>query len=129
MAGQHEQMLRKATDALNAGDVQTFLDLHADDVVVHITGRNDYSGTLKGKGDMASVFERQMKVLDGPPQFELHDVLSSADHGVVLGIQRAARGGKTLETRAAVIAHIRDGKFSEIWVLSEDPYAEDEFFA
>jgi len=129
MAGQHEQMLRKATDALNAGDVQTFLDLHADDVVVHITGRNDYSGTLKGKGDMASVFERQMKVLDGPPQFELHDVLSSADHGGVLGIQRAARGGKTLATRAAVIARIRDGKSSDISVLSEDPYAEDEFFA
>jgi ketosteroid isomerase-like protein len=129
VAQENEKILRKATDALNAGDIQTFLDLHRDDVVVHVTGRNPYAGTTKGKGELASVFERQMKVLDGPPQFDVHDVLTSADHGVLLGIQRATRGGKTLESRAAVIVHIQDGKFSEIWVLSDDPYAEDVFFA
>jgi ketosteroid isomerase-like protein len=129
MAHPNADLMRKATEALNAGDVQTFLDLHTDDVVLHVTGRNEFSGTVKGKGELASLFERQMKVLDGPPQFELHDVLGSDDHGIVLGIQRASRGGKTLESKGAVIAHTRGGKFSEIWVLAEDPYAEDEFFA
>ena len=129
MAHPNAELMRKATDALNSGDTETFLSLHADDVVLHVTGRNAYSGTTKGKGELASVFERQMKVLDGPPQFETHDILGSDDHGILLGVQRATRGGKTLESKGAVIAHIRDGKFTEVWVLSEDPYAEDEFFA
>jgi len=129
MGNQNAELLRKATEALNSGDAETFLGLHADDVVIHITGRNPFSGTIKGKGEVASLFERQMKELDSPPQFELHDVMATDDHGVVLGTQRATRGGKTLETKAAVIAHLRDGKFTEVWVLSDDPYAEDEFFA
>jgi uncharacterized protein len=123
------EMLRTATDALNAGDVETFSALHADDVVVHVTGRNAYSGILKGKAEMASVLQRQMEILDGPPRFEIHDALSSEEHGVLLGTQRATRGGRTLESKVAVITHVRDGKFSELWVMSDDPYAEDEFFA
>jgi ketosteroid isomerase-like protein len=129
MASKNADLMRKATEALNAGDMKTFLGLHADDVVIHITGRNAFSGTIKGKGEAASLFERQMKELDSPPEFRLHDVLGSDDHGVVLGTQRATRGGKTLETRAAVIGHIENGKLTEVWVLSDDPYAEDEFLA
>ncbi len=129
MAHPNEALLRKATEALNSGDMETFLGLHADDVVLHVTGRNAFSGTMKGKGEMASVFERQMQVLDGPPQFELHDVLVSDDHGVILGVQRATRGGKTLESKAAIVTHIDAGKFTEVWVFPDDPYAEDEFLA
>ncbi len=129
MARQLADMLRTAMEALNQGDVQTFLDLHADDVVVHVTGRNAYSGTFTGKGELASAFENQAKALDGPPQFEVHDVLASEAHGIMLGVQLAARGGRTLQSRTAIIAHERDGKFSEIWVIPEDPYAEDEFYS
>jgi ketosteroid isomerase-like protein len=128
-SSQNADLMRKATEALSSGDIETFLGLHADDVTIHITGRNAFSGTFKGKREGAAVLERQMKELDSPPEFQLHDVLGTDDHGVVLGVQRATRGGKTLETRAAVIAHIRGGKITEVWVLSDDPYAEDEFFA
>src|SRR5437660_10471104 len=101
-------LLKRATSALNAGDAETFLGLHADDVVIHITGRNPFSGTIKGKGEVASLFERQMKELDSPPQFELHELMATDDHGVVLGTQRATRGGKTLETKADLIRTLRN---------------------
>jgi ketosteroid isomerase-like protein len=125
----NEELMRKATDLLNEGDAQAFLDLHTDDVVVHITGRNPASGDFKGKGEVATSLQRQMELLDQPPEFEIHDVLATDDHAVVLGRQRGTRKGKTLETTVTVVAHISDGKFSEIWVTSTDPYAEDEFFA
>lgn len=48
---------------------------------------------------------------------------------VLLGTQRATRGGKTLVANAAVTAHVKDGKFTEVWVTPLDPYATDEFLA
>jgi len=129
MGHPNEELMRRATDALNAGDMETFLGFHADDVVVHVTGRNAFSGDIKGKEEVAALFQRQMQVLDSPPQFELHDVLANDDHGVILGRQRFSRGGRDVETNSTVVLHIRDGKATELWVLSSDPYAEDELFS
>jgi ketosteroid isomerase-like protein len=129
VAHPNEELARGATDALNRGDAQAFLDMHADDVAVHITGRNALSGDLKGKGELGASFQKQLEMFDAPPDFEIHDVLANDEHVVILGTQRAARGGRTLESKATVVAHIRDGKFTELWVTSIDPYAEDEFLA
>ena len=129
MAHPNEALLRQATDALNAGDMDTFLGFHADDVVVHIVGRNQFSGDYRGKQELAGLFQRQLEALDAPPQFELHDVLATDEHGVILGTNRFAKGGQTMETNAAVVLHIANGKATELWVLSADPYAEDEFFS
>ncbi len=129
MAHPNEELLRRATEALNSGDMEGFLTLHADDVLVHVTGRNAFSGDFKGKAELAGSFQKQMEALDSPPTFELHDVLANDEHGVVLGVQRATRRGRTLESKSTVVAHVRDGKFVEIWVSSADPYAEDEFLA
>jgi len=129
MAHPNEALLRKATEALNSGDMETFLGLHADDVVLHVTGRNAFSGTMKGKGEMASVFERQMQVLDGPPQFELHDVLANDEHGIALSPATGQRDGKTLHDNGVLVFHFKDGKTSEVWLHPADLYASDEFFA
>jgi hypothetical protein len=42
------------------------------------------------------------------------NILGSDDHAVSLVIQRLRRGGRTLEGRQTVIAHVREGKFSEV---------------
>jgi hypothetical protein len=67
--------------------------------------------------------------LDAPPQFERHDDLGSDHHAVSLVIQRLQRGGRTLEGRQTVIAHVREGKFSEVWFQPEDQAAFDDCFA
>jgi uncharacterized protein len=124
----NEDLIRRATEALNAGDVETFLGFHTDDVAVHVTGRHPYSGDFNGKGEVGELFQRQAQELDGPPQFELHDVVANDRHGIILGTQRTSRGGRTLDARTAVVLHLADGKATEVWVLSTDPYAEDEFY-
>ena len=129
MAHPNEELMRKATEALNAGDVETFLDFHTDDAVVHVTGRNRFSGDLKGKQAIMESFGQQAEALDGPPVFELHDVVASDEHGVIIGTNRATRGGTTLESRTTIVLHLQDGKAKELWVVPVDPYAEDEFWA
>lgn len=129
MAHPNEDLIRRATEALNAGDVQTFLGFHTDDVTVHVTGRNPYSGEYHGKGEVGELFQRQAQELDEPPRFDLHDVLANDEHGVILGTQNSSKGGRSLASQVAVVLHLADGKAREVFVLSTDPYAEDEFYS
>lgn len=127
MAHPNEEVARSATEALSRGDMEGFLSHHADDVVVHFPGRGPMAGDHRGKDGVAQMFQRQMQILDSPPEIETHDVLASDDHAVVLNKTRVTRGGKTLEQQQAVVLHIRDGKIAEIWLHFSDQQALDEF--
>ena len=42
---------------------------------------------------------------------------------------RAERDGRTLEDKNVIASYMRNGRFAESWLLSERPYAADEFFS
>jgi ketosteroid isomerase-like protein len=126
VAHPNEEIARSATEALSKRDMEGFLTHHADDVVVHFPGRGPMAGDHRGKDGVAQMFQRQMQILDSPPEIDTHDVLASDDHAVVLNKVRASRGGKTLEQQQVVVMHIRDGKIAEIWLQFSDQQAMDE---
>jgi ketosteroid isomerase-like protein len=123
------ELMRKAAELLNAGDVPGFLELHTEDVVMHIPGAGPMAGAYRGHQGIVESFQKEMGLLDGPPTVRAHDDLASDDHAVSLFIQTIRRGGRTLEVPTTVIAHVRDGKFAEVWLQPEDQAAYDEFFA
>lgn len=127
MTHPNEEVARSATEALSKGDMESFLRHHADDIVVHFPGRGPMAGDHGGKDGVAQMFQRQMQILDAPPEIETHDVLASDDHAVVLNKTRATRGGRTLEQQQVVVLHIRDGKIAEVWLQFSDQQAMDEF--
>jgi uncharacterized protein len=127
MTHPNEEIARGATDALSKGDVEGFLNHHADDVVVHFPGRGSMAGDYRGKDGVGQLFQKQMQVLDSPPQIETHDVLANDDHAVILNKTRASRGGRMLEQDQVVVLHIRDGKIAEAWLQFSDQQAMDEF--
>ena len=43
-------------------------------------------------------------------------------------IQRMQRGGRPYEALQVVIARVRDGQLSEVWLRPEDQATFDEFF-
>ena len=85
------------------------------------------AGDFRGKGEMARLFQRQMEILDSPPEIENHDILANDDHTVVLNKTRASRGGQILEQNQVVVMHIKDGKIAEVWLHFSDQQAMDEF--
>jgi uncharacterized protein len=123
------ELMQKAGELLRAGDVPGFLALHTDDVVMHIAGRGPLAGDYRGRDGMAASLQKEMQLLDGPPSVQTHDDLASDQHAVSLVVQTLRRGGRTLEARTTVIAHVEDGLFSEVWLQPEDQAAYDEFFA
>ena len=126
MAHPNEEIARSASEALSKRDIETFLSLHTDDVVLHFPGRGPMAGDHRGKEGMAKLFQRQMEILDSPPEIENHDILANDDHTVVLNKTRASRGGQILEQNQVVVMHIRDGKIAEVWLQFSDQQAMDE---
>ena len=129
MGHPNAELMSKSTQLLNSGDFQGFLALHTEDVVMHVAGHGPLSGDHHGRDGIAASFQKEMELLDAPAEFEPHDDLASDKHAVTLTIQKLRRGGRSLEVRQTIIAHVRDGMFSEIWVIPEDQAAFDEFFS
>lgn len=127
MAHPNEEIARRATESLAKGDIEGLLSEHTDDAVVHFPGRGPMAGDHRGKDGMATMFQRQMQMLDSPPEIENHDILANDDHAVVLNKVRATRGGKILEQEQVVIMHIEGGKIAEVWLHFSDQQAMDEF--
>ena len=65
----------------------------------------------------------------GTFRIDLHDVVANDEHAVAIYVTRGEREGRTLEARQVLVSHIRNGKLTEAWLMSEDQYAADEFFS
>jgi ketosteroid isomerase-like protein len=126
---ERKPLMRRAGELLNTGDFEGFLGLHAVDVVMHVPGDGPLSGDHNGREGVAAVFQKEMSMLDEPPEFGIHDDLGSDEHAVSLVVQTLRRGGRTLRARQTIVAHVRDGMFSEVWIQPEDQAAFDAFFA
>ena len=78
---------------------------------------------------MLGLFGKLFQLTDGTFQVEVHDVLASEEHAVVLARVRARRAGKTIEHgQYSHVCHFQDGKLSEAWIVDVDPYELDDFF-
>jgi len=123
MAEAAEQMLRGATDALNAGDVERFLSFHTDDAVVHVPGRSPVAGDHGGRDALRRLFQAQIA---GGAQNNIHAVLVSGEHAVLLVELTGSAGGQQFRDQQVVVCHVREDKISEAWVYSWDQYGFDE---
>jgi uncharacterized protein len=122
----NEKLLRDADEAQKRGDFEGFMNAHTDDVVVHMPGKSSIAGTYKGKDQFAEVFQ---KFMERSPEysFESHAYLADDEHGIILQRSHYKRGNETLDTNDTFVSHFRDGKISEIWLATDDPYGTDEF--
>jgi ketosteroid isomerase-like protein len=122
----NEKVLRDADDAQRRGDVDGFMSAMTDDIVIHMPGRSSLAGDYKGKDQFAEVFQRFM---ERTPEysFESHAYLADDEHGVILQRSHYRRGDEMLDTNDTFVAHFRDGRISEIWISTDDPYAVDAF--
>jgi ketosteroid isomerase-like protein len=84
------------------------------------------AGDYRGKSEVAQLFQKQMQILDAPPEVETHDILANDEHAVVLNNVRASIRGQTLEQRQIVVLHIRDGKIAEAWLQFSEQQAMDQ---
>ncbi len=126
MAHPNEEIARSTTEALSKRDMEAFFSHQADDTILHFPGRSSMAGDYRGRDGLGQLFQKQMQILDAPPEIENHDVLANEDHAVVLNTVRASRGGQVHEQSQVVVMHIKDGKIAETWVQFSDQQTMDE---
>jgi ketosteroid isomerase-like protein len=125
------EAMRKGYEAFSRGDMDALRnELFTDDIVWHQGGHNQTSGDYRGADQVLGLFGKLHQLTDGTFRVEVHDLLASEDHVVVLARVQATRAGKSLQHGDySHVCHFRDGKLSEAWIVDVDPYETDEFFA
>lgn len=121
-------VIRRYCEAWKTGDLATIVDCYHDELVLHYFGRSPLAGAHRGKAAalavLATVQQRTNRQL-----VEIHDVLVSEDHAVVLARERFERDGRRLETNRVLVYHIRDGKLAEGWIYDDDQRAVDDMWS
>ena len=129
MAHPNTDVLRRAYEAFNKGDLDTLRSLFSPDVIAHVPGRSPLAGDYKGVDEVFGLFGRLNELSGGTFASEVHAVLADDEHGTVLTKVTGERAGRRLSTNDIEIFHFQNGKISEFWSLSEDMYGQDEFWS
>ncbi len=129
MAHPNEELARRSLEAFSTGDMEAFAGLLDEDAVFHFPGRGPLAGDHQGKGQVLATLAKQGELSGGTFRVELHDVLASDEHAVLLVKARAERGGKMWSDNGILVFHTKNGKVSEAWLHPGDQYAGDEFFS
>jgi len=129
-AAENAEAARRGYKAFQENDVDTLTQVLAPDIQWHATGRNAASGTFDGRDATLGNFLNLAQMTDGTFSVEVHDILASDDHAVVLATSKGTRNGQTLSSNYCHVFHFNsEGQASECWVVPVDPYEGDEFFA
>jgi hypothetical protein len=120
------ELIQRFFTAVMKMDREAIMACVTDDVIMHVPGDNPIAGTYKGIEQFAGTM-RRVEETTGGLQRELHDVAASDDHVIALVELKATKSGHTWN--GANIWHVRDGKLSEVWFLSEDQAVTDQAFS
>ncbi|HEV8252114.1 MAG TPA: nuclear transport factor 2 family protein [Candidatus Limnocylindria bacterium] len=120
-------LVRKMSASFNSGDLQQMTEMIADDIEWHEIGRKE---PIIGKEALAARFGMGSGT---PPPYEItgetHDVIANDHHTVVLANAHATKkDGSTLDYKVAEIYHMKDGKITARWAVSDDTEAINNFF-
>lgn len=129
MAHPNEELVRRGYGAFARGDLEPLKEIFAEDIVFHVLGRGLISGEYRGRDAVFGFFAKGQELSGGTLRIELHDVAATDEHAIALQLNRAERGGKSLEARVVGVYHVRDGKATEAWFLTDSQYENDEFWS
>ena len=129
MADTNIEVVRKAYDALAAGDFGALLALLSDDVKAHVPGKSPVAGDYDGKEAVGGYVAKLAELSGGTLRFQPHDVTASEAHAVGLVKDLAERGDKVLDMNNVHVWHVAAGRLSEIWIYPGDVYAWDDFWS
>jgi uncharacterized protein len=115
---------RRLIDAYNTRDLETLGNLFEEGAVWH-SSRGDQVGR-------AAILELLVSVSDrsgGTFRQELHDVLATDTHLVLLSRAVGRRGSKAIDDPEVTVFHLRDGRVHEAWAHPFDQQARSTFWA
>jgi uncharacterized protein len=126
----NEDLVRQASAAFGRGDISALRDqFFADDIIWHVAGTGPLAGDFEGAAEVIGQLTKIAELSGGSVQPQVHDVLVSNDHTVVLVTISAQRAGQQLQLNLVHVIHAENGKAAEVWTHSADPAAAAQFWS
>jgi ketosteroid isomerase-like protein len=123
-------LVRVASAAFGRGDLSALQEqFFAENIVWHIAGTGPLAGDYEGAAQVMGHLGKISALASGPLRPEIHDVLASADHTVVLATIHAERAGKQIQLNLVHVIHAENGKATEVWTHSSDPGGAAAFWS
>ena len=130
MTQPNEDIVRAASAAFGRGDLAALQgQFFAENIVWHVAGTGPLAGDYEGVAQVIGQLSKISELSGGTVQPELHDVLSSNDHTVVLATISAERAGKQFKLNLVHVIHTENGKATEVWTHSSDPAGAAKFWS
>ena len=129
MTQPNEGLVQAASAGFGRGDLSAMQPFLADAIVWHLAGTGPLAGDYQGMAQVMGMLGKIFELSGGTIQHELHDVLVSNDHTVVLATIRAQRAGRQLQDNIVHVIHGANGKAAEIWTSSFDPAGAAAFWS
>jgi ketosteroid isomerase-like protein len=126
-AQEDAELVRRGYEAFIAGDMEWLNGHLHENVVWHVPGHNLTSGDYHGRENVLAFFARSVQI--ALPEFEIHDVVASDDHVVVLTPIRWRRNdnSETYEDHIGQVFHLDGGQVLEVWTMGENLAGFDQF--
>ena len=130
MTQPNEDLVRQASEAFGRGDLSALHhQFFADDIVWHVAGTGPLAGDYEGATEVVAQLTKISELSGGSVLPQVHDVLVSNDHTVVLVTISAERAGRQLQLNLVHVIHAENGKAAEVWTHSADPAAAAQFWS
>jgi ketosteroid isomerase-like protein len=124
-----EAIHREIERALSTGDVEDVLALCAEDVLVHVPGRNPFAGEYRGKQGVMAIGGLLKELSGGQAELKTEPITATNHLAVHMHRVRMEVQGEVLDMHSLVVSYFRDDKIAEVWIYPEDQYQVDDFWA
>jgi hypothetical protein len=125
----NQALVRRGFQAFNDGDMQTLIELIADDAVQVVPGNSMLSGEHKGREAILAMYARIFEETGGTFRANLEAVYAGDHLAVAVYRSTGERKGKMLDAPSALLFEIIAGQVVKLTDLPEDIAVLDDFLA
>jgi uncharacterized protein len=130
MAEQPNQLLvRRGFEAFTTGDIDTLVEIIADDAVQIMPGNNVIAGEHKGRDAILAMYGRLFEETAGTLKVVLEGTYAAGNNVVAIYRGTATRNGRSLDQRSALLFEIERGQAVRLTDLPEDLDAANIFWS
>jgi uncharacterized protein len=118
-----------AYEAFDRGDIQSALEIFAEDISWHVPGRGPLSRDYRGQMEVLGFFDHFMELSEGTFKIRIEEVFARGDRVIILCTETAQRGGRTWSSPQVHAWTVRHGRATAFREYEGDQQGEDEFWS
>ncbi len=128
MNPQNASLLEKIYARFAEGNIDAALELCSEKCTFQLAGKSRLAGKYDRVTFASTFWPRLKEISRGSLQTEIHEIMASDRHGMVLTTNRMVRDGKPIEYRSAHIWRIEGGKPVAWYEYPRDLYQYDQIW-